>query len=453
MTVIEHAASVANVAMLRANDLPNDLKIQAINEQISLLESGFGSIPLCDTPTREKILAQLNIQWAILAPIRRLPVEILSDVFSRVVKAFPLRTLQVSSTLASVCVTWRKVTRGHAALWTRLIVKTLRDFDRYEQYFLPLTKHLPLDLRCEERKILSDLWERIVPYASRWRSVILEGRLSMLPDLKVLCMERLERLVVDAYDAPTSAELSALDFVVAPDLRHLKFTIDVLQSERQLHIPVTRTLTSLEITAESPFLVALTLPLLTACANTLQSLILKIRQTSDGADGSYPASAASTFEMQALIYLSLVDSTCALLDHITTPVIHELVLGNVPAYGSRLLLNFLKRSPSSLPLEVLRVYDVEERDPSAWIPCLEVMNNVRALHFDDLLSNKEFLEKMISHEGKPLLLPALEGIAIWRVFWSHLELHDIITEMCCSREKETVKDEEWLLLGWLDEHQ
>ncbi|KAI4526897.1 hypothetical protein K525DRAFT_264660 [Schizophyllum commune Loenen D] len=454
--LLERAASIASLAMLRTYAEPSLTQIAAISEYTALLESELSRLSPDDTHTRNRILSQLDIHRSILAPIRRLPIEILSHIFSLVVRESPLRTLQVATTISHVCTTWRNVARRHAALWTKVIVATLRDFDEYCETFLPLTKQVPLELRCDVREIQEDLWDRIAPYASRWRRIKLEGRLSTLQDLRVVFMENLERLVIDAYGAPLLAEISALDFVVAPRLRHVALTLDALQSERQLHIPATRSLTSLEIASVSSFPVTLALPLLQACAGTLQSLTIKIRQASSGADTSYPTSSPDPFVMKALTYLSLVDPACALLSYIAAPITKEIALSTVPAYGTRALLGFQNRGQPSYHLHTLRVYDVEERDPSSWLPCLELMGNLRHLHFDDLLSNKQFriLEAMIEHEGTPPLLPSLEGIAIWRVFWSDLELHDAIADMCTSRvkEKERTRDgrRRWKLIHWLD---
>ncbi|KAL1690200.1 hypothetical protein GGG16DRAFT_56091 [Schizophyllum commune] len=446
---LERAASVANLAMLREYAEPSPIQVESINWITFLLESDLRTLPPDDTLTRTRILEQLDINRSILAPIRRLPVELLSYIFSLVVKESPLRTVNIAVTFARICTSWRKIARGHAALWTTVVVNTPGGFDDYRELFLPLTKDMPLDLRCDDREILGDLWDRMAPYASRWRRITLEARLSMLPDLKVLYMERLERLVVFAYDATASSELSVLDFVVAPRLRHIALTVDTLQSERQLHVPATRALTSLFIETMTAFPVAHILPLLRACADTLQSLTIKIRLMSDSADISYPTNTSNTFAMQALTRLSLVDPACALLNHITAPLTQELVLSTVPAYVPRSLLGFLTRSKASRHLRKLRVYDVEERDPAAWIPCLQLLENLKELHFDDLLSNLGFIKKMTRYEGRPPLLPALEAIAIWHVFWDHLELQDDIGEMFSSRDQET-GIESWKIVRWID---
>ncbi|KAI5886199.1 uncharacterized protein SCHCODRAFT_02753376 [Schizophyllum commune H4-8] len=455
--LIERAASVANLAMLRSYAILPPIQIATIKAFTPLLEYELICAPTSDALARKKILAQLNINRSILAPIRHLPIELLSYTFLLVMQEYPLRNLQASITISQVCSTWRTVARRQGELWTRVIVENLGDFGEYCENFLPMTKQAPLELRCDNGEILWDLWDSIASYASRWRRLKLEGRLSTLPNLKVLYMENLERLIIDAYDAPISADLSALDFVVAPRLQHIALTLDALQSDRQLHIPITRALTSLEISTLSPFPAIITLPLLQACRDTLQSLTIKILQASVDADGSYLTNASEydPFVMKSLTHLRLVDPACSLLNHMTAPIIEELVLSAVPSYGTRSLRGFLKRGKASDHLQTLRVYNVEERDPSAWMPCLRLLENLKALHFDDLLMNKSFLEEMIIRENKPTLFPSLEGIAIWRVLWSDVELHDLIADLCTSRDKRTTiygKDREaYTRLAWLDE--
>lgn len=439
--------------MLRTYSEPSHIQIQTIDWHTFLLESKLRLIPLDDTPTRKKILDQLAINRSILAPIRRLPVEIQSEIFSCVQRLSPLRSLQVMTVISHVCYTWRAAARGHGTLWTKVVVEKLGDFDDYCERYLPMTRAVPLELRCDNREILPDLWDLIAPYASRWRRITLVADLSMLPNLKVLYMENLERLIVDAYDAPLSAGLSALDFVVAPRLRHLALTLDALQSERQLHVPTIRALTSVDITAMSPFPVTRTPPLLQACRKTMQSLTLRVRYPIEGPEGSYPRSASDTFVMKALTHLVLINSACALLNHIFAQVLHELIIGNVPEYGTRSLMAFLTRDQTSRHLNSLRVYTVEEKDMASWIPCLQLMDKLRLLYFDDLLSNPEFLETLFLRADRPTLLPSLRYIAIWDIFHDNPDLQDIIGRMCASRARFTVVRGRRRLevVGWIND--
>ncbi|KAL1729864.1 hypothetical protein EV714DRAFT_284564 [Schizophyllum commune] len=418
--------------MLRTYSKPSHIQIELINWLTFLLESELRSIPPDDTLT-SKILNQLAINRSILAPIRRLPIELLSEIFFLVLEESPLRSLQAATTMSHVCRGWRNVTRELGALWTKVVVETLDDFEEYCERFLPMTNHLPLELRCDNPDIIWDLWDVMAPYASRWRRITLGARLSMLQDLKVLYMERLERLVIFAYDAPISPNFSVPDFVVAPRLRHIGLTLDVLQSERQLHVPVTQTLTSLRIEAMSPFPITYVLPLLRACAQTLQILTLTTRHPSNETEGSYSTGASDIFDMTFLTDLRINDSACALLNHIAAPLLKELVLSDVPAYGSRSLLGFLTRNQESRHLIDFRVYRTEERDIAVWIPCLRLMNSVRDLHFDELLSNADFLKLLTRRPNEPPLLPSLRKIAIFNIFFRHEELQEVIRDMCASR--------------------
>ncbi|KAL1690195.1 hypothetical protein GGG16DRAFT_56166 [Schizophyllum commune] len=437
--VLERAASVANIAMLRANDLPSQIQIEKIEELTTLLYLELDTLTSDDTSpeTRNRILAQLDINRSIVAPIRRLPKELLIDIFFLLAYESPLRTLHVAATIARVCIVWRDIAHGLTDFWTKAVVNSARDLKGYCELFLPLTEEKLSDLRCDNREALGSLWDYIEPHASRWRRITLGARLSEIPDLKVIYMERLERLIVDAYDTPVSAELSALDFVVAPNLRHIGLTIDVLQSERQLHIPAMRALTSLTVEAMESFPATRVLPLLRECAQTLQFLTLKIRHPSDRPEGSSPTSASNIFRMTALSELRVNDSACALLNYIIAPFIIELILSTVPAKGSQWLLGFLTRNQESRHLLGFRVYQTEERDISAWIPCLELIPSVIDLHFDELLSNEDFLKLLIRHADIPPILPSLKRIAIANIYKKHKELQQLIREMCKSRAKVT----------------
>ncbi|KAI5831133.1 hypothetical protein EV122DRAFT_201202 [Schizophyllum commune] len=450
-SILERAASVANLAMLRTCSRPSHIQIETINDLTSLLEYRLASLAPNDTSTRKRILTQLDIHRSLLTPIRRLPVELICHIFYFAAYESPLLTLHVAVTISRVCTVWREIVHGLTELWTKVVVQSVRDFDDYCELFLPLTQGKPPDLRCDDRKILRSLWDRIVLCASRWRTLSLEGQLSMLPDLQVLYMESLERLVVDAYGAPMSADLSALDFVVAPRLRHVALTLDALDSPRQLHVPVARALTSVELDVMIPFPVTHTLPLLRECAETLQFLTLKIRQFSSDFADSYLTSAPETFVMKALTDIRLVAPACALLDHIAAPKVDEVILSHVPRYGSRSLMGFLTRENASQSLHILRVYNPEEREKSVWIPCLQLLDNLTQLHFDELLSDKKFLQQMVLRADGLSLLPSLEGVAIYHIYMNHPELHDAIGDMCDSRQRERVfrGKQAWAFLAWI----
>ena len=88
---------------------------------------------------------------------------------------------------------------------------------------------------------------------------------------------------------------------------------------------------------------------------------------------------------------------------------------------------------------------------SAWIPCLQLTDKLWQLHFDELLLNRIFLERLIQREDRPTLLPSLKAFAIVQMFRMHPELHEVIGNVLASRRKETVfrGRRAWVTLTWI----
>ncbi|KAL1676965.1 hypothetical protein EV122DRAFT_215194 [Schizophyllum commune] len=442
-TTLERAASIANHAMLRANEPLNDIQTAGIDNLTSQLESELAKLRGYDTATdriRKKILEQLAIHRSLVSPIRRLPDEVLARIFSFAVYEPEEieKSLPAAIAVSRVCCTWRRVARDHAPLWTTMAVEDkVAEFKKYEELYLPLAKELPLEVNCEEAKILWFLWDCIAPYASRLRSLGVVGLLKTLPDLKVLYTENLERLDVYALQVPESKELSALDLVASPRLWYIKVRLEALESERQLHVPIASALTTLEIEVEKPFPATHVLPMLRSCADTLQSLTIRIDEPWQGPEDLYPTSAdeGSMFVMGALTRIELVASACALLNHISVPLVDSLKLKTVPTYGSRSLFYFLKRGRAAQSLGQLRVSAPFERDQSAWMPCLHLMDNLRKLDFDEMLSHRSFIDQLRYYPGWRLLLPSLECLSVSRVLNRRPSLQGDINVMRQSRPR------------------
>ncbi|KAI5899419.1 uncharacterized protein SCHCODRAFT_02523922 [Schizophyllum commune H4-8] len=441
-TTLERAASVANLATLRANEPLTGIQIAGIKDLTSQLESELAKLHRYDTTTdriRKKILEQLAIHRCLVSPIRRLPEEIMAHIFSLAVDEpeEPERSLPTAIAVSRVCFNWRRVARDHASLWTTVVVEDeLAEFKKYEELYLPLTKELPLEVSCEQAKILWDLWDCIAPYASRLRSIVAVGFLKVMPDLKVLYTENLERLAVYALQAPDFKDLSTLDLVASPRLREITVSLETLESDRQLHVPIARALTTLKIVVENPFPVTHVLPFLRSCADTLQSLTIDIEEPPEGLDDSDPtrADGGDVLVMGALTFIELFGFACALLNHITAPRVDNLKLKAVPTYGSRTLLGFLKRGGAAQSLGQLRVSKPKERNQSAWIPCLQLMDNLWKLDFDELLSHRSFIDLLVHYQGWRLLLPSLECIDVHRVFRKRPDLQHDIDVMRHSRQ-------------------
>ncbi|KAI4526682.1 hypothetical protein K525DRAFT_188519 [Schizophyllum commune Loenen D] len=440
---LERAASIANHAMLRANEPLNDIQVAGIDDLTSQLESELARLRGYDTTTdriRKKILEQLAIHRSLMSPFRRLPDELMAHIFSFVVDEVDEDKLRLPAaiTVSRVCFTWRRVARDYAHLWTTVAVEEkVKEFKKWQELYLPLTKEAPLELVCEDASLLWELWDCAAPYASRWRSMDVVGYLKQLPDLKVLYTENLERLAVEAHEGPASKELSALDLVASPLLRYIKVSLEALESERQLHVPIARALTTLVIMVEKPFPATHVLPMLRSCADTLQSLTIGIDEPWQGPEDLYPTSAdeGSMFVMGELTRIELVASACALLNHISLPLVDSLKLKTVPTYGSRSLFYFLKRGRAAQSLGQLRVSAPLERDQSAWMPCLQLMDNLRRLDFDEMLSHRSFIDQLRYYPGWRLLLPSLECLSVSRVLKYRPSLQGDINVMRQSRPR------------------
>lgn len=131
--------------------------------------------------------------YATLAPIKRLPPEILSEVFERcldtmnsgVSLSITARNKEAPLLLARVCRSWRAIVHGTPRLWRDIFVNVCdgRYSDEIRRDALPVLQTwlehsggLPLNLVvvCKTERVLPglmDLFETIVAHAARWKTV------------------------------------------------------------------------------------------------------------------------------------------------------------------------------------------------------------------------------------------------------------------------------------------
>ncbi|KAL1752024.1 hypothetical protein FB107DRAFT_278110 [Schizophyllum commune] len=122
--LLRSANTIANMGLLRDGVAPSPFDCELINEYSRLLTTELEHVDACISQTgsaREKIVAQLAIGRSLVAPIRRLPGDILSDIFLQYYNAEKSSpTKMISYAVAPVCYTWWTVARSTTALWTNI---------------------------------------------------------------------------------------------------------------------------------------------------------------------------------------------------------------------------------------------------------------------------------------------------------------------------------------------
>ncbi|KAJ7644636.1 hypothetical protein FB45DRAFT_1053343 [Roridomyces roridus] len=168
----------------------------------------------------------------LIAPIRKLPVELLTEVFLLLVDStgdWLLSALLVSQ----ICAHWRRVACATPQLWDRLI--TLDRTKSRSAAYMATTKTLfersaplsvPISLKNESRKA-SPLAEYIYSLAPRWKSLSWSGSSSRLRALPLGSLNSLESVNLSHCTDVTSS--SPIDvFLGAQRLRIATFSLGAM---------------------------------------------------------------------------------------------------------------------------------------------------------------------------------------------------------------------------------
>ena len=134
-----------------------------------------------DLRAKVHILEKKNDNAAsFLAPIRRLPPEMLAEVFQMAVCVNDQSPLE----LARVSQSWRSVVLSMPRIWSNLRLSMWTKADKVD-FILERTRHVPLDIEIDtgadifkvvdEKEIRYAGMERAMSVASRWRSLIITG--------------------------------------------------------------------------------------------------------------------------------------------------------------------------------------------------------------------------------------------------------------------------------------
>ncbi|KAF9260660.1 hypothetical protein L218DRAFT_871799, partial [Marasmius fiardii PR-910] len=92
-------------------------KLGALHEQIAQLEETLFKLKA----ERDSLQKYINEHHALLTPFRRLPVDIIREIFVRCLNPYPTRSMKDAPLLlTTICKSWRQITLETPALWSSI---------------------------------------------------------------------------------------------------------------------------------------------------------------------------------------------------------------------------------------------------------------------------------------------------------------------------------------------
>ncbi|KAL1710994.1 hypothetical protein EV121DRAFT_274978 [Schizophyllum commune] len=403
---LDDARTVANMPLHRAAFVPSQQDKAAILKKTTKLRKLEKALSIKVTQLlrdQDAIRAQIALHDALIAPCRRLPPEILSDIF---VLALPEHwddqyAGKRSLNFARVCLYWREVALLTPRLWTSLRFDAMRN---------PLAKHVnalkaelaktaqaPLSLFITMRvnplawlpavpPMKEDLWSRkawslLCAESHRWERALLEqlpgfayddvaGRaFPLMQDLALYINEEDDEV---AYE---TVPLTA--FKDAPNLRSL--FIHYTSPVQPFRLPQTWSLTKLIIQCgdHADVTLAPCLNAIMACASTLRSCII----SADESFGDFPAGREPT-TFPHLEDLELRHNAIFLGHLMTIPSIKSLRVSAYPdveTYPFDALKSMLARSAGCNSCHFLMLDGLEPTSADDVVSCLQLVPHLTDL--------------------------------------------------------------------------
>ncbi|KAI5894458.1 uncharacterized protein SCHCODRAFT_0107504 [Schizophyllum commune H4-8] len=431
---------------------------------ISLLRTGFcpeGAQALPYQARLATIIKDLNA--GLLAPVRRLPTEILQLIFLAFVEKEDsydwARILRAK--IMPVCFTWRETAKGYPYIWTYVDISrpplpmtrwwTQLDPNQVERQ-IARTGQLPLGIQycCNSQMELDPILDQCGP---RLRSFAFGGTCHELVDQRQFDLPILTSVAI-----AISGQISKLTLSIiagAPNLQHLSlvqsrthlaaFAFEPWVQSMSLDFPRFPRLTHLSISLVTALTSCDLWRVIESCHDTLTTLIV---------DASIiPSSAAST-PMLTLTSLHTIDLTSNVIvigTFISAPNIVSVSLRDISdAVAPPCIFGLIRRLASGMATKSLRCVTLER--VSSWgacladVVCTQAMATVEHLEILDrptaLLPPRRyvpFMRAMLYTPGKQPLFPSLRYLSLL-CGGHHIEdgLQDAMDDFQESRRAEIV---------------
>uniref|UniRef100_D8QBL0 F-box domain-containing protein n=1 Tax=Schizophyllum commune (strain H4-8 / FGSC 9210) TaxID=578458 RepID=D8QBL0_SCHCM len=381
--LLERATPLANVELHRGGYVPDtdeEYALRRSSREISAKMLAIDSEIQMLSVLRGKLSGQLELNQALLAPVRRLPNEILFKIFTYYAHPIGFFTpFLITRTVACVSRAWRAAARGTPGLWTSISSRTA-----------DMTGMLPLQLShpVSDDAALQHFTQALDTYASRWQFISFHGSCSTLRKEPRRSLPSLEAAAVTIVGPPTG---DVLDFLAdAPALKDLKVVFNYLESElpETFMVPsfpeltIFPTLTHLSLSFNSCLRLDMICPALDTCRGTLISLTLSM--AIDSGWGMVLGGWIVPITMTALATIELGSACYEVLEHIDTPALQEITIRDVsedmrspfPA-----LTEFASRTHPSGTLTRLNLWNIEEEDETSdsLLLCLDEWGGLQEL--------------------------------------------------------------------------
>ncbi|KAI5831743.1 hypothetical protein K523DRAFT_414787 [Schizophyllum commune Tattone D] len=436
--LLEQATAFANLDLQRSGFVPSASEVQRIHAMSHELSSEVSHI---DAEVerlhglRKRVLTQLDVHKSITSPVRRLPLELLSEVFTMLydeeMESWDKAYIAIYI-LSRVCSTWRALVRGTPRLWVEIPTLVRKPRDRYCPHIHHLADHISLSgslpLRLSHHEPADDgLLERFLlelrPHLPRIAYLDIDGTCHYLAIKRgLLDLPNLVEATLVLNGAPHPG---ALDFLLSA--RKLG-TIELFHSNtdpenlaRDLRLPALPTLTSLALEFNAMMSMDTLVEALYACCRGLEFLDLSLRFTRD-------ACTLGPLELPALTELQLAQRAYTFLDQIRTPSLEMLgISAAIEPFGVTATMEsdgdpfpaltaFVSRIPRPRKLKRLRA-GATTRNVDTFLGFLNTLDDLEELLISDRsytgLFSEDLLNWLTCVGDKEPNLPNLKKIELY----------------------------------------
>ncbi|KAL1659330.1 hypothetical protein GGF50DRAFT_131102 [Schizophyllum commune] len=476
--VLRLASAHANCQILRDRHLPDAEEARTISNISSIIleERAHVGVEIQRLESlRTMLTAQLEVSQAVLAPVRRLPAELLAEIFTLVAEGdASFYNIQFCHSILQTCTTWRAVALGTPRLWNHIVLyngRVTRNTLHALDFRLSITVSVPLHLTLGGplwRR--PKLWRLLLSRATQWGSLIWRGSAynTFPSDTPTMQLSALESVALEftRESADVPPPMVPLDlFTCAWNVRRLTLKVHdpVIAG---LKIPQLWHLTHLCLVINTEFEAnprdwELIARMLQQCHLTLESLDIGSTRPRQSAD---PFTDITTpFVFPHLTWLRLSRYTDWLFEHIRAPPLEHLTLVAISLWplSSTRLAAFAQHSPSLRRLSLENVRQRYSVDCARLVDCLRTLPRIAHLSISKLSEqwlpsvDLPWLEMSISlmdaltcSAGAQVLMPELremdlryENAILDEKDGTLQNLHEATQKMLLSRKEGQAEDE------------